>query len=384
VKSATSTFGQRVAKERAQRGWTLRQLAGLSGLPYARIHRIETDPAREITFLDAVRLADAFGIPAAWLVNGSQIKDRLAAAARSSTEAEIGEAIDAVLPVLELAAQLDELDELDELDDGAASRPVSVEQPRHRTSPREWGREQAERVRTDWGVPSGPVHDLARPIEAGSGAMVVVAAFPEGVDGLALTDPQTGNSLLAVGETVHWERQRFTLAHELGHLVAGDRVVEAVTPTSSSPTETAASEFARNFLVPLADLRNRAAARTEPWDELAVATLAWEYRVSPAVMAIQLRRANLAADSLVTRVSQVSANTWSMLGGWQPERHSLTAGSEARRVPPALVARALQAWTRALIPTATIARLLAEDTTAVEQRLHELGVQRDASLLATV
>lgn len=377
MSTATSSFGQRIAKERAYRGWTLRHLATLSGLPYARIHRIETDPAREITFLDAVRLADAFGIPAAWLVNGSQIKDRVLAAARSS-EAEVDEAIDAVLPVLELAAQLDEL--------GAAPshQRASLEQPRHRTSPRDWGRDNAERLRAAWDVPSGPVHDLARLIEERSGAMVVVAAFPDEVDGLTLTDPQAGNTVLAVGETVHWERQRFTLAHELGHLVAGDRVVEAVTVTSSSPTETAASEFARNFLVPLADLRTRAEGRTEPWDELAVATLAWEYRVSPAVLAIQLRRAGLAPDSLVGRVSQLSANSWSVLGGWEPERHSLAAASATRRVPPALIEQAVRAWKRTLIPSATIARLLAEETEAVEARLRELGIGQDESLLAIV
>jgi len=378
VNAATSSFGQRIAKERAHRGWTLRHLASLSGLPYARIHRIETDPTREITFLDAVRLADAFGIPAAWLVNGSQIKDRMLAAARSSSEIEVGAAIDAVLPVLELAAQLDELDGV------TAHRPASLEQPRHRARPRDWGRDNAERLRAAWGVPSGPVHDLARLIEERSGAMVVVAALPEGVDGLALTDPHAGNNVLAVGETVHWERQRFTLAHELGHLVAGDRVVEAVTSTSSSPMETASSEFARNFLVPLGDLRSRAVARSEPWDEFAVASLAWEYRVSPAVLAIQLRRAGLAPDSLVGRVSQVSANSWSVLGGWEPERHSLAAASATRRVPPALIERALRAWTRTLIPSATIARLLAEETEAVERRLSELGIAQDESLLSTV
>lgn len=378
MNTATSSFGQRIAKERAHRGWTLRHLATLSGVPYARIHRIETDPAREITFLDAVRLADAFGIPAAWLVNGSQVKDRVLAAARSSSETEVEAAIDAVLPVLELAAQLDELDE------ATAHRPTSLEQPRHRTSPRDWGRDNAERLRATWGVPSGPVRDLARLIEERSGALVVVTAFPDGVDGLTLTDPHAGNTVLAVGETVHWERQRFTLAHELGHLIAGDRVVEAVTPTSSSPTETAASEFARNFLVPLADLRSRAEGRSEPWDELAVAGLAWEYRVPPAVLAIQLRRAGLAPDSLVGRMSQVSANSWSVLGGWEPERHSLAAGAATRRVPPALIERALRAWTRALIPSATIARLLAEETDALEARLRELGIEQDESLLATV
>ena len=150
-----TSFGRRVAKERAQRGWTLRRLADLTGLAHARIHRIETDPDRDVTFEDAVRLADAFGMPISWLVHGSQIRDRVLAAARTETADSVDEAIDEVLPVLELAAQLDDLD------DTLVHSPSVSEHPRRDQNPRDWGRTVAERVRRDWDVLDGPLRDLA-------------------------------------------------------------------------------------------------------------------------------------------------------------------------------------------------------------------------------
>ena len=378
-RQATSSFGRRVAKERVQRGWPLRKLARLSDLSYSRIHRIETDPDREITIEDAMRLADAFGIPIAWLVQGSQVRDRVLAAARTQDTGRADEAIDQVLPVLELAAQLDDLD------NATGKGPGVQVRPRDDEDPREWGRRVADEVRHGWNLPTGPLLNLARVIEEHTHVMVAVAPLPEGVDGLALTDPETQNTLLAVRETDNWERQRFTVAHELGHLFAGDRIIEAVGPDKgSSPNETAASEFARNLLVPLDDLHAISADREQPWDGLAVAETAWRYQVSPAVLAIQLSRAGLAPDSLVERVSQVSTDTWSNLGGWGPERQSLSAASATRRVPPTLVTRALRAWQQSLIPAATIARLLDQDPEVVRQQLSELDIAQDKDTTATV
>lgn len=377
-RQTTSSFGRRVAKERDQRDWSLRKLGRLSGLSYSRIHRIETDADREVTIDDAVRLADAFGMPIAWLVQGSQVRDRVLAAARTQDTGRADEAIDEVLPVLELAAQLDELDNITNRISGVPDHP------RGDQDPREWGRQVAETLRRDWSLPAGPLLNLAGMIEERTPIMVAVAPLPEGVDGLALTDPETQNTLIAVRETDNWERQRFTLAHELGHLLAGDRLIEAVGPDkASSPIESAASEFARNLLVPLGDLRALDAERNQPWDGFAVAEAAWRYQVSPAVLAIQLSRAGLAPDSLVERVARVSADTWSNVGGWAPERQSLAAASATRRVPPRLVSRALHAWQQSLIPTATIARLLHQEPDLVGAQLSELGIEQTADAAAT-
>jgi Zn-dependent peptidase ImmA (M78 family)/transcriptional regulator with XRE-family HTH domain len=367
--TAMAEFGRHVRKERLARDWTIRDLAARSGLAVARIHRIETDPERGITSEDVLRLAGAFGMPMSWLAQGSQVRARVLAAARCAAQASAEEALDSVLPVVELAAQLDDLDNADAVVSGLP------EQPRHRTAPRVWGRHVAEVLRNEWKLGTGPIHDLASVIEDHSNVMVVVAPLSEGVDGLAVADPQTGHTMIAVAETDRWERQRFTLAHELGHLIAGDRLVEAVTTRGQSLSETAASEFARNFLVPIAGLRRLQDERGRMWDEAAVAEAAWTYRVSPEVFAIQLSRANLAPDSLVNRVSTVSANTWSRLGGWEPQRRALAAAANTRRVPPGLLSRARDAWQAGLIPAATIARVLREETEAVVHDLSELRVE---------
>lgn len=124
------------------------------------------------------------------------------------------------------------------------------------------------------------------------------------------------------------------------------------------------------------DLRALSADRTEPWDGYALAETAWRYQVSPAVVATQLSRAGLAPDSLVDRVCRVSADAWSSVGNWGPERQSLSAASATRRVPPPLIARDLRAWQQTLIPTATIARLIHEDPDILNQQLAELGIEQ--------
>ena len=366
---AAESFAARVSSERNARGWSYRRLADISGLALSRLHRIESNPEREVTVDDVVALADAFGIPMSWLVQGSHVRSRVLTAARCDEPDSAATALDTVLPVIELAVQLDDLDDAEPVGTGLP------EIPRRGVMPQPWGYAAAETVRAAWGIASGPVLDLARVIEENSSVMIAVAPLADGVDGLAVTDPDTGNTLIAVRETTLWERQRFTMAHELGHLVAGDRRIEAVQTAGQSRMETAASEFARNFLVPLDDPRHLSAEQGHEWDEESVAQHAWRYQVSPHVFAIQLVRAGLTQDSIVNRVSRVSADTWSRLGGWEPERRALAAASNTRRVPPMLLRRAHAAFRAGRIPSATLARTLNEDTTTVDRSLLELGVE---------
>ncbi len=78
----------------------------------------------------------------------------------------------------------------------------------------------------------------------------------------------------------------------------------------------------------------------------------------------------------------MSANAWSSVGGWEPERQSLVAAAATRRVPPSLVKRAVQAWRKKLIPTATIAGLFDEDTQTIGRSLAEIGIEQDLGSLA--
>ena len=75
---------------------------------------------------------------------------------------------------------------------------------------------------------------------------------PEAEHGLAMIDAATGRIVIAVATTAHPMRQRSSIAHELGHVVAGDLDRETpLMPGERSPTEICADAFARYLLLPL-------------------------------------------------------------------------------------------------------------------------------------
>lgn len=366
---AVAAVGQRIRSERSRRGWAERQLAARAGLPLSRLHRIETDPSRAITVDEILGIAHALGVPTSWLVNGPQVRNRVLAAARCRNVPDAEAAVDAVVHVLELVDQLDALQPSDH------PKAEVARFPRSRQSPRLWGARVAEATREAWDATSGPILELSEAVESDPGLLVIRDALPATVDGLTITDPVTGYTLIAVSTRNTWERQRFTLAHELGHALAGDNKVEAVSGRSS-PTEVAASEFARNLLVPIRDLMEMHAEGDGVWEERQVAAVAWSYRVSPSVVAIQLSRAGLAPDSLVRRANSMSADTWGLIGGWDPERRAISTTAQTRRVPPGLAERTLDAWQRSLIPLATLSRLLGEDEVTLTENVRELHLDQ--------
>lgn len=104
----------------------------------------------------------------------------------------------------------------------------------------------AELVRRHWAVPSGPIHNLTSLVER-AGCIVMQCEFESlGVDGLTLHPPGLPVCIF-LNSAMPGDRQRFTLAHELGH---------AVMHRFPSPEmEQQADDFASELLVPARDIR---------------------------------------------------------------------------------------------------------------------------------
>ncbi|MGO4741559.1 ImmA/IrrE family metallo-endopeptidase [Bosea sp. 2KB_26] len=104
----------------------------------------------------------------------------------------------------------------------------------------------AELTRRTWLIPSGPVRELTSYIER-AGCIVIRMDF-EGmpVDGVTLTVPGTPPCIF-LNRRQPADRQRFTLAHELGHIVM-HRV-------PSPEMEEEANTFAASLLMPAKDIR---------------------------------------------------------------------------------------------------------------------------------
>jgi Zn-dependent peptidase ImmA (M78 family)/transcriptional regulator with XRE-family HTH domain len=104
----------------------------------------------------------------------------------------------------------------------------------------------AQMVRRLWRIPPGPIPNLVRVIES-AGAVVVFRDFrtPK-LDGMSCW-PRGCPALFFINSQLPADRARFTLAHELGHLIMH------ATPPAGDP-ESEANEFASEFLMPSAEI----------------------------------------------------------------------------------------------------------------------------------
>jgi Zn-dependent peptidase ImmA (M78 family)/transcriptional regulator with XRE-family HTH domain len=103
----------------------------------------------------------------------------------------------------------------------------------------------AKKLRQLWQLPHGPVRHLVRSIEA-AGGMVFRCPFGitrvDGISQWPLDDPEKP-PIFFVHEEIPGDRERLTLAHEVGHIVMHHA------PTENDP-EDEANAFAAEFLMP--------------------------------------------------------------------------------------------------------------------------------------
>jgi Zn-dependent peptidase ImmA (M78 family) len=144
--------------------------------------------------------------------------------------------------------------------------------------------------------PPVPVSDLAGLLNL----RVIVTPLQNGVSGALINDG--GKCYIAVNSEHHRNRQRFTVAHEIGHysLAHGlddhvDREFIVIMRDESSSTadnslEIAANQFAAALLMPR-EFVFRDFARIGKFDDESITRLALKYQVSE--LAFQLRLRNL-------------------------------------------------------------------------------------------
>lgn len=107
--------------------------------------------------------------------------------------------------------------------------------------------EIAAKVRQTWLIPKGPLHNLMEYIER-AGCMVFLCDFDDlSVDGVTMRSPDLPPCIF-LNKSLPGCRQRFTLAHELGHIIM-HRI-----PTGED-METEANKFASALLMPAEDIK---------------------------------------------------------------------------------------------------------------------------------
>ncbi len=106
----------------------------------------------------------------------------------------------------------------------------------------------ARALRSAWNLPDGPIKNVTALIES---AGVIVAPCDFGTSAMDATSLRLTDMppIIFISKTIPGDRWRFTLAHELGHLVMHDLPRESMEPE--------ADQFAAEFLMPAGELKSQ-------------------------------------------------------------------------------------------------------------------------------
>ncbi len=380
----TAALAERVRAARSRLRLSQADLARAAEVSQATVSRIETG-GRAVSLIEADKIATTLDVPLETLLYGSAVRSRVLVALRvSELERDRSPALDAGVELLELDERLDGL--VDAHRQRATIPSVSAGKAR---TPITQGRNMADALRELLALGLSPVVDLTTLIEDVTG--VDVATRPlSGVAGMCLEDPDRHTYLLMASSSDPAERQRFTLAHELGHLLFADGAHVDLADSEQDPTETRANEFARNFLLPQQAVhawldRNRAGDVTSPVEERSLSLLTRYFAVSPMVVKIQLERMSLAlapAGALPTTAALATRH------GWRAEYEAEQTAARVPRTPRRLTERATVAFARGQLAATTLAHLEGRAVGDIEAELPLLTEQHgsgdDAADVGTV
>lgn len=109
----------------------------------------------------------------------------------------------------------------------------------------------ANRIRYFMKIPQGPIENLVRRLESHGIIVIFIDDAPEGFDGRAFFTPEN-YPVIMINNDMANDRKRFTLAHELGHLVMHLRF--DVVHEEIKIIEKQANLFASEFLMPINEI----------------------------------------------------------------------------------------------------------------------------------
>lgn len=196
---------------------------------------------------------------------------------------------------------------------------------------------------------------------------IAIYPLPDGLDGCSWQTDTT--RLIVLAPTPHWARQRFTLAHELGHILACDAqelIAESVPPHNADVKEKRANSFAAAFLMP--EARLRASAVGDITEEV-FARLVNEYRVSPESMAWRLHNLDLLSADRVQLYRNKTAEMCALSAGRADLVTRERTRSEARRLPSRLMNEHLRHYFDGVTSSRPLAKLLGISSREVSELL---------------
>lgn len=319
-----------------------RALAAEMGLDETKLNKA-LKGTRQFSAVELASLAEIGETTVDWLISGRKPREiafAFRAAVVENLEKVAEQFSDEIEMLVERRASLVALGEME---------PLKVLNPPRSTQlftvwgdlAAQWAREQLHT----------PVSDLtnAELISAAEDAFdleVLVSDLPDDCDGASYSDDDARVVVLQRSSSA--ARQRFTFAHELGHLFHGDAngtlSGEQITFSSDgSNDEKRANAFASRFLMPEESVREFVGCSQvgDVFDELVR-----KFRVSPSAMSWRLFGLDMVSRSEVESLGRRSTATYlASLGGAALSDLALADAESAReRRPARLVAAAMRAY----------------------------------------
>jgi Zn-dependent peptidase ImmA (M78 family)/transcriptional regulator with XRE-family HTH domain len=372
-----TTVGATVREARERAGLSQRALEAATGISQSTLHRVEIGKHTTASLADFDRIAQALDVRLDELLYGSPVRERARVAARTASGCDVRESLqDAMDHGIELLKLDDRLDAVVPYL-RQATAGLELDLPAS-GSPGERGEAAAKWVRDALCLGIAPIADLVEIVERLAGVDVGTAPLPQGVSGICATDPQRETTIVLINSDDVAERQRFTLAHELGHLVFGDGTHVDEADGQRTPREITCDEFARHLLIPQDGIRTwlspPGGSRESQADERTMALLSRHFGTSPEVTRIQLRLMDLLPTSLAEGPVP-SGRQWAYEFGWGPQFDSTQEASAWPRVPRRILDRATEAYRDGKLGVRALARLQNRPVEEVEQALAEAGVR---------
>lgn len=359
-----STPIDRVRELLSRRDMSQSQLAEVIGLDASKMSK-SLSGQRRFSSLEYAQIAEACYVSTDWLLTGAD--DRVAMAARAESGSNTADATAQARRFVELAEVAEELGR-------AWTRPpVEIGPLTGR-----W-REDGERLAEAAGHVSGAADlvgavDLAGGIERVFAVDVGIVDLGDAVDGLCAV--QGSSCVLLAAPNPIAARQRFTLAHELGHALAGDdaglRVDVDVYNPGRDGSEQRANAFAAAFLMP-ADALTTRLNDVDPVevDREMIASIALDLKVSPGALVHRLEGLRIIDGMTASRLGAMSMKEAQVLTGRGAEWQPVIEAATSERRPELLGADLYRAYLEGRTTLRPYARLMDVDVEILRASVEE-------------
>ncbi|GII52912.1 hypothetical protein Pth03_13010 [Planotetraspora thailandica] len=367
---------ERVRRLIGESGLTQAEFAAKAGLDAPKMSK-SLSGVRRFTSLDLARIADVGEVSVDWLIGAEPASPSMAARSSALASKSSDVAVREAERLAQIRADLAFLGYRQE-PSGFVAASLSgrlIDQGRRLAV-------QARAHARNQGVDLSEQRDLAETVEGLFGVDVAIVRLPDGFDGLTYVDEHA--RLMVIGTSEVPARQRFTVAHELGHLLAGDDqglhldVDLHDDAHKQQPAEMRANAFAAELLLPEEVLRT-AAAETA-WSDTVFARLACRLWVSPSTLAWRLFNLDLIDRRLCDSFRVMTTGHAAHLAGAVNVLGEWIESASRPRTPAALVRGTFQAYADGNATLRPFADLIGVDTATLR---HALSETREESPLAS-